>query len=321
MKTKISHLGRSTVSVILAVMMLLSTMLIGTVSTVNAASTLQPTTGVVADGYYRIFVTDNYKTNTTHKLFWWGSSKENPANWERSKSMNKLDGHNENSQDVYWYDIPSDITAFIIRPSDSKQSVDLTVSDADLKFSNGAGYYISGESNNKYEYAYWDASSLLPQETKPDVADSVALTANPTSVKVGNSVTLTPTVSSPKSDNLTYTYNKISGGTATEVKNADNSLTVTPTAAGTYEYTVTVSANGYSDVTSAKVTITASYTDTQQAYVDLENYVNSVKNTNAGSYTEDSYATFSSALKSAQNLLKGLPNADASLILMNTQLH
>lgn len=311
MKTKISHLGRSTVSVILAVMMLLSTMLIGTVSTVNAASTLQPTTGVVADGYYRIFVTDNYKTNTTHKLFWWGSSKENPANWESSKSMNKLDGHNENSQDVYWYDIPSDITAFIIRPSESKQSVDLTVSDADLKFSNGAGYYISGESNNKYEYAYWDASSLLPQETKPDVADSVALTANPTSVKVGNSVTLTPTVSSPKSDNLTYTYNKISGGKATEAKNNDK-LTVTPTAAGTYEYTVTVSANGYSDVTSAKVTITAFYTATQQAYVDLETYVNSVQNTSSGSYTEDSYADFSAALKSAQDLLKGLPNADAS---------
>lgn len=36
MKTKISHFGRSTVSVILAVMMILSTMLIGTVSTVNA---------------------------------------------------------------------------------------------------------------------------------------------------------------------------------------------------------------------------------------------------------------------------------------------
>lgn len=36
MKTKISRFGRSSVSVILAVMMLLSTMLIGTVSTVNA---------------------------------------------------------------------------------------------------------------------------------------------------------------------------------------------------------------------------------------------------------------------------------------------
>lgn len=39
MKTKISHLGRSTVSVILAVMMLLSTMLIGTISTANAVDT------------------------------------------------------------------------------------------------------------------------------------------------------------------------------------------------------------------------------------------------------------------------------------------
>lgn len=265
MKTKISHLGRSTVSVILAVMMLLSTMLIGTVSTVNAASTLQPTTGVVADGYYRIFVTDNYKTNTTHKLFWWGSSKENPANWESSESMNKLDGHNENSQDVYWYDIPSDITAFIIRPSGSKQSVDLTVSDADLKFSNGAGYYISSENNNKYEYAYWDASGLLPQETKPDVADSVALTANLTSVKAGKPVTLTPTVNGEKSNNLTYTYKKISGGAATEVKNADNSLTVTPTVAGTYKYTVTVSADGYSPVTSIEASFTV--TDSVKYYI------------------------------------------------------
>lgn len=45
MKTKISHLGRSTVSVILAVMMLLSTMLIGTVSTVNAATNNKFTDG------------------------------------------------------------------------------------------------------------------------------------------------------------------------------------------------------------------------------------------------------------------------------------
>lgn len=45
MKTKISHLGRSSVSVILAVMMLLSTMLIGTVSTVNAATKNKFTNG------------------------------------------------------------------------------------------------------------------------------------------------------------------------------------------------------------------------------------------------------------------------------------
>lgn len=97
------------------------------------------------------------------------------------------------------------------------------------------------------------------------VADSVALTANPTSVKVGNSVTLTPTVSGAKSDNLTYTYKKTSDGTATEEKNADNSLTVTPTVAGTYKYTVTVSADSCSPVTSNEVSFTV--TDSVKYYI------------------------------------------------------
>lgn len=68
MKTKISHLGRSTVSVILAVMMLLSTMLIGTVSTVNAAINLKGTyyfdnTDANWDNVYMVFI----GTNDTYK--------------------------------------------------------------------------------------------------------------------------------------------------------------------------------------------------------------------------------------------------------------
>lgn len=312
MKTKISHLGRSTVSVILAVMMLLSTMLVGTMPIASAASTLQPTTGEVADGYYRIFVTDNYNFNSAPLIHYWGGSSA--TEWDKRPTMNKVIGTNAQGESVYWYDVPSGSEGVIFQHPEKNQSVDLNVkTDQNLKFGNGAGYYISSENENKtrYIYAYWDASSLLPQETKPDVADSVTLEANPTSVKVGNSVTLTPTVISAKPGNLTYTYNKISGGTATETQNNDK-LTVTPSEAGTYEYTVTVSANGYSDVTSAKVTITASYTVTQQAYVVLEEYVNSVKNTSADSYTEESFIAFSAALKSAQDLLTGLPNADAS---------
>lgn len=87
---------------------------------------------------------------------------------------------------------------------------------------------------------------------------------------------------------------------------------------GTYKlsYTVTAKSDYDENMTATNspvtVTITATYTDTQQAYVDLKNYVNSVKNTNAGSYTEDSFADFSTALKSAQALLNGLPDADAS---------
>lgn len=87
---------------------------------------------------------------------------------------------------------------------------------------------------------------------------------------------------------------------------------------GTYKlsYTVTAKSNYDENMTATNspvsVTVTVAYTATQQAYVDLETYVNTVRGTSAGSYTEDSYATFSAALKSAQNLLKGLPNADAS---------
>lgn len=292
MKTKISHLGRSTVSVILAVMMLLSTMLIGTVSTVNAAINLKGTyyfdnTDANWDNVYMVFI----GTNDTYKKYNKMSVSEGKyykydqsAKWDANgfyftnSSNGSSDGTNKTK-------------IFSTNPDSSKNCFVPTSSS-------GSGTWMSLE----------DAKA----SHKSSVADSVTLEANPTSVKVGNSVTLTPTVSSAKPGNLTYTYNKISGGTATEVKNADNSLTVTPTAAGTYEYTVTVSANGYSDVTSAKVTITASYTATQQAYVDLENYVNSVKDTNAGSYTDDSFADFSTALKSAQALLTGLPNADAS---------
>lgn len=291
MKTKISHLGRSSVSVILAVMMLLSTMLIGTVSTVNAAINLKGTyyfdnTDANWDNVYMVFI----GTNDTYKKYNKMSVSEGKyykydqsAKWDANgfyftnSSNGSSDGTNKTN-------------IFSTNPDSSKNCFVPTSSS-------GSGTWMSLE----------DAKA----SHKSSVADSVTLEANPTSVKVGNSVTLTPTVSSAKPGNLTYTYNKISGGTATETQNNDK-LTVTPTAAGTYEYTVTVSANGYSDVTSAKVTITASYTATQQAYVDLENYVSSVQNTSSGSYTDDSFADFSTALKSAQALLTGLPNADAS---------
>ena len=64
MKTKISHLGRSTVSVILAVMMLLSTMLIGTVSTVNAATSTK-----------KVFLLNAAEWKTPYAYCWNGSNE------------------------------------------------------------------------------------------------------------------------------------------------------------------------------------------------------------------------------------------------------
>ena len=233
MKTKISHLGRSTVSVILAVMMLLSTMLIGTVSTVNA----------VTKTFEAVNLVGNINGNTK-----WDST-EYPFTFDETTG--------------YWY---LDIT--ITQSSEFKARVN---NGWDISFgaSGGDNYTISESEIGDYRISVKDGSDnntdLTVQKTVKKVADSVALTANPTSVKVGNSVTLTPTVSGAKSDNLTYTYQKTSDGTATEEKNADNSLTVTPTVAGTYKYTVTVSADGCLPVTSNEVSFTV--TDSVKYYI------------------------------------------------------
>lgn len=102
---------------------------------------------------------------------------------------------------------------------------------------------------------------VIAESALPKVADSVALTASSETVKVGDSVTLTAVADNPASANLTYKFTKTSGGDATVVQDNDK-LTVTPTAAGTYKYTVTVSADGYSPVTSneASFTVTDSVT-------------------------------------------------------------
>lgn len=232
MKTKISHLGRSSVSVILAVMMLLSTMLIGTVSTVNA----------VTKKFNSVNLVGNINGNTK-----WDST-EYPFTFDETTGN--------------WY---LDIT--ITQSSEFKARVD---GKWDTSFGASGGNYTISEIGD-YRISVKDGAEngtdLKVEKTVKKVADSVTLTANPTSVKVGKPVTLTPTVSSAKSDNLTYAYKKTSDGTATEEKNADNSLTVTPTVAGTYKYTVTVSAEGFSPVTSTEVSFTVTVTDSVKYYL------------------------------------------------------
>lgn len=105
---------------------------------------------------------------------------------------------------------------------------------------------------------------VIAESALSKVADSVTLTASPETVKVGNSVTLTAVANNPASANLRYTFTKTSDGGANETQNNDK-LTVTPTAAGTYKYKVTVSADGYSPVTSTEVSFTV--TDSVKYYI------------------------------------------------------
>lgn len=230
MKTKISHLGRSTVSVILAVMMLLSTMLVGTMSTVNAVTKTFETVNLVGN------INGIEKWDSTEYPF---TFDETTCNW--------------------YLDITITQSSEFKARVNNKWDISFGASGNNCTISETGDYRISVKDGAE------NGTDLTVQKTVNKVADSVTLTANPTSVKVGKSVTLTPTVSGAKSDNLTYTYKKTSGGTATEVKNADNSLSVTPSAAGTYNYTVTVSAEGFSSVTSTEFSFTV--TDSVKYYI------------------------------------------------------
>lgn len=111
--------------------------------------------------------------------------------------------------------------------------------------------------NNKHLY-------VIAESALSKVANSVTLTASSETVKVGDSVTLTAVADNPIPANLKYTFAKTSGGDATVVQD-NNKLTVTPTVAGTYKYTVTVSADGYSPVTSTEVSFTV--TDSVKYYI------------------------------------------------------
>lgn len=250
MKTKISHLGRSSVSVILAVMMLLSTMLIGTVSTVNAT----------VSGLSEIYFTPSIKWQEGGANFRL-NVQDSSNNWHKI-TMTKVD----ENKPIYKGELDSNTTYNVVQflryNNDYTKEWDYSKSCSDIP--SGMNYYTMTTETYK-DWAIDNSNGTWSYYFDSDpVADSASLTASSETVKVGDSVTLTAVADNPISTNLKYTFTKTSGGDATVVQD-NNKLTVTPTVAGTYKYTVTVSADGYSPVTSTEVSFTV--TDSVKYYL------------------------------------------------------
>lgn len=230
MKTKISRFGRSSVSVILAVMMLLSTMLIGTVSTVNA---------IGADSNYTVrkgetLYLDLSNTGATEADFLDGNYVEGSVHFSSPLPDNKIvsvklkEDIDFSNKDFRLYGIcvggnwHHENNKTTILP---KAGQNMVVVEA-----NGTSYY-------------WD--------TYTPVADKVSLTASATSVKVGKDVTLTASLNNIATgldpSAVTYTFKQKSGATVTGTPTG-NTYKFTPTKAGEYKFEVTASANGHSPV-------------------------------------------------------------------------
>lgn len=226
MKTKISRFGRSSVSVILAVMMLLSTMLIGTVSTVNAigaddnhivrkGETLYLNLTSLPDATTAEFLVRDCLEGESYfsklpddKIV----SVTLSRNVDFSTYTGRLYAYNGNNRDNDNSNLPSEGQNMVVVRAD------------------GTSYY-------------WD--------TYTPVADRVSLTASATSVKVGKDVTLTATLGTLATGlndaNVTYTFEQKSGATVTGTTDK-NTYKFTPTKAGEYKFEVTASAKGHSPV-------------------------------------------------------------------------
>ena len=96
----------------------------------------------------------------------------------------------------------------------------------------------------------------------PFVAESVTLDANPKTVEKGNAITLTASLTGANATNgVKYSFlqtTSLGGSFSPEsVTEIDaNEVTFTPTAAGTYKFTVTASCAGYKQKQSSEITVT-----------------------------------------------------------------
>lgn len=253
MKTKISHLGRSSVSVILAVMMLLSTMLIGTVSTVNAVDLTK---------FSKVYLDANVaKYNANNDML---STKPSNAHAFNDNSAVGTCDENANTTStwpggslksegngIYSILVSNDATKIIFNSGkEGKQTGDLDL-PTDWKTT---PMIYRGDGTKGPDG--WEEYT-----TSVKVADSVALIANPTSISEGETSTLTATLTNKNSSvgNVTYTFTDASNNTVGTVTTSDTtaSIQVEPTATTTYK--VTVSAGNYTSV-SATATVTVKTT-------------------------------------------------------------
>lgn len=241
MKTKISHLGRSSVSVILAVMMLLSTMLIGTVSTVNA---------IGADSSYTVHEGETLYLNLSNT----GATE-----------ANFFEGNYIEGSDYFSSPLPDNKIVSV----KLKENIDFHTKDFRL-----FGICVGG----KWKEQVRNNTAILPTEgqnmvvveadgtsyhwtTYAPVADKVSLTASATSVKVDKDVTLTATLGALATDldasAINYTFKRTNGDEVTGSTTDGNTYKFTPTKAGEYKFEVTASAKGHSPV-KADITVIVS---------------------------------------------------------------
>lgn len=256
MKTKFKRISKSALSVVLALMMVISTMLVGIV-TVGAVD-------AVADGYYRVLFIKSTSTSSfyTVKL----NYDNNNSNWTNSQAT-YIGEYNSNH--VYYLDVPSRInsTATKIEVNDGSSNYKDMVSTAKGNIKDGYIFKIDSNGNVTCENPKEVSNFNVSSET----------------VEIGSSVTLSASYTSVITSDVTYTYTDQDGNVL--LSTTSTSDTWTPSSAGTYTITCKAS-DGYITKTST-TTKTVTVTNSGGSESNTELYVLSKFSSDVKLYTYD----------------------------------
>lgn len=130
----------------------------------------------------------------------------------------------------------------------------------------------------------------------PSVATSVSLNPDNDTINVGDSLKLTASTTGKVDGDVTYTFYQNGTKIYEKTTSSESVETTVPNlSSGTYKYTVTVSKNNYSDVTSSEVSVTVKSIPTNKWYI-YGGLNNDDWNTKAGismswSTTENAYVS------------------------------
>lgn len=133
-----------------------------------------------------------------------------------------------------------------------------------FKYAGASGKKVNIEISDNF-------STIKVTDAETPVAKSVNLTASPENVVVGGSSTLTATLDTPSTDNVTYTFTE---GDTVLNKVSSNTLKLENLTEGTHTYKVTVSADGYTSVTATVVVNVNQAYNVTAKYKTTENGVN-----------------------------------------------
>ena len=277
----------------------------------TSSESVETTVSNLSSGTYKYTVTvskNNYSDVTSSEVS--VTVKSIPTNkWYIYGGLNKDDWNNKKGISMSWSTTEnayvSDVTfnkvtyfrlydgSYVYGPKEDGNGKDIVISTGKTENQIHRGYdskaFIVPSDITSTYYICTDGKYVWYKVAQPNVAKSVNLTANPENVVVGGSTTLTATLDTPNTDNVTYTFTE----DGKELQNgSSNTLKLENLTKGTHTYKVTVSADGYTSVTATvEVNVNQPYNVTAKYKITDDGVTYEDKDSNKDIVTVDGEVT------------------------------